>query len=166
MTSGENCRLRSRVVLSSLPAMTFSLEARTARRIGVITTTSAVRSIELPKSRPASSSTDRVRANRDVSSLRQSTPKTGIHSTARSMIALPAGLRYSHIRMKGDPTRSSGKSHQPMNWTNWLNPIRARLAQGRLDFRPKSLRIPANIGSRKIEIRMPTVPASIKTMVG
>ena len=65
---------------------------RTARRIGVILKTSAVISIELPTSTPALSKTESVRANRDVSSLRQSEPKTGVASTMRSMIALPAGV--------------------------------------------------------------------------
>ena len=81
--------------------MICSRDERTAWRIGCIIITSAVRSIELPTSTPASSKTESVRANRVVSSMRQSLPKTGRRSAIRSMIALPPFVLYARSRANG-----------------------------------------------------------------
>ena len=82
------------------------------------------------------------------------------------MIALPGGVLYSLISRNGEPIRH--ERHEPPAGvlTNSLNPIRTRLASGRVMFWLRSLRNEANIGSRKMVISVATSPATIRTMLG
>ena len=61
---------------------------------------------------------------------------------------------------------AAGMSHQPMYCTKPLNAIRISLGSGRFLLPAMSLRVFANCGSRKIEIRATTIEATVMTMTG
>ena len=100
-------------------------------RNGAMRITSVVNCKEEIGLTPASNSEDNDRANRAMSSLRKSLPKTGICRHNSSIAAFPGAVRDQRRRAMMETTITVGISHQPRSRMKWLKPIKTRAGPGR-----------------------------------